>query len=140
MTEYAKPVPVPDEDTAPFWEAARRHELAFQRCDHCGTYAHPPVRFCRGCHDVTEPSFGFATITPRGRIVNWTVIHDAMVQGFAGDAPWVHALVSFDDQPGLTFAATLIDGVGDGLKLGAAVEVVFKDVSRDVTLPLFKLA
>ncbi|MFJ6569240.1 Zn-ribbon domain-containing OB-fold protein [Streptomyces sp. NPDC091292] len=140
MTEYAKPVPVPDEETAPFWEAARRHELAFQRCDHCGTYAHPPVSFCRGCHNVAEPSFHFAAVNPRGKILNWTVMRDAMVRGFTDDVPWVHALVSFDDQPSLTFTATLVDGVGDRLKLGAPVEMVFKDVSLGVTLPVFKLA
>lgn len=139
MGEYAKPIPVPDEETAPFWAAARRHELVFQRCDHCGNYAHPPVRFCCHCHNLAEPSFDFAPISPRGKVLNWTVMCDAMVQGFADEVPWVHVLVSFDDQPNLNFAATLVDGVCDNLKLGAPVEVIFRDVTNGVTLPLFRL-
>ena len=139
MTDYAKPVPVPDEVTRPFWEAARSHQLHFQRCTHCGTYAHPPTTFCHTCHDVTDPAFEFAPITPRARIVNWTVMYDAMVAGFAEQGPWVHALVAFDDQPDLTFTATLLDGVSDRLELGAPVEVVFDDVTDDVTLPMLRL-
>jgi uncharacterized protein len=140
MAEYAKPLPVPDEETAPFWAAARRHELVFQRCHYCGSYAHPPVQFCLHCHNVAEPRFDFAPVSPRGKILNWTIMRDAMVQGFAGDVPWVHALVSFDDQPGLTFAATLVDGPSDKLRVGAPVEVIFTDVTDGEALPFFRLA
>ncbi|MFF3574561.1 Zn-ribbon domain-containing OB-fold protein [Nocardia jiangxiensis] len=140
MGEYGKPIPCPDEDTAPFWEAARRHELAFQRCNHCGTYAHPPVAFCRHCHNVSHPSFEFAQISPRGKILNWTVMYDAMVQGFADEVPWVHALVSFDVQPTLNLTATLVDGDTHRLRLGAPVDIIFRDVAEGVTLPFFKLS
>lgn len=29
---YAKPIPIPSEESKPFWEACRRHEFRLQRC------------------------------------------------------------------------------------------------------------
>lgn len=139
MTNYTKPIPVPDDDTRGFWEAARKHDFAFQRCQHCGTYAHPPVAFCDHCHNVADPSFAFEAVSGRGKVVNWTVMYDAMVSGFENDVPWVHALVSIDEQPSLTFAATIEDGVSDRLRIGAPVEVVFRDVTDSISIPYFRL-
>lgn len=136
--EYQRPIPVPDETTAGFWEHARRHELAFQQCRHCGRFAHLPVAFCRGCHNLADPSFEFARVSGRGTVVNWTVIHDHMVAGFQDAGPLVHVLVQLVDQEDLYFPATLI-GDTSGLELGAAVEVVFRDVADGVTLPYFQL-
>jgi uncharacterized OB-fold protein len=137
--DYDRPIPVPDEATAPFWEAVAKHEMAFQRCQHCGRFAHLPVAFCRGCHNLDQPSFAFERVSGRGRVVNWTVIHDHMVAGFAGADPLVHVLVAMEEQDDLLFPATLI-GNTEGLRLNAPVEVVFRDVTDGVTLPYFQLA
>ena len=137
-TEYQRPIPVPDETTAPFWEAVARHELAFQRCRHCGRFHHLPVSFCRGCHNVEDPQFAFEPVSGRGTIVNWTVIHDHMVMGFQGEEPLVHVLVRFEEQDDLMFPATLV-GDTSGLRLDAPVEVVFREVTDGVTLPYFQL-
>jgi uncharacterized OB-fold protein len=135
---HDRPIPVPDEATAGFWEAVGRHEVAFQRCQHCGRYAHLPVAFCPGCHNLDDPSFAFERVSGRGKIVNWTVIIDHMVAGFAGSDPIVHVLVVLDEQDDLLFPATLI-GDTEGLRLGAPVEFVFRDVAEGVTLPYFQL-
>jgi uncharacterized OB-fold protein len=132
------PVPQADEMSAPFWVAAAQHRLTFQRCCHCGTFSHPPVDFCASCHRVDEPAFAYEEVSGRGRLVNWTVVHDAMVRGF-GPEPWVHALVELEDQEGLLYAATLVDGPDFPLTVGAMVEVVFKDVDAQVGLPQFRL-
>ncbi len=137
-SDYQRPIPVPDETTQPFWDAVARHEVAFQRCQHCGRFDHLPVSFCRGCHNVEDPQFAFEVVPGRGTIVNWTVIHDHMVMGFQGEDPLVHVLVRFDVQDDLFFPATLI-GDTSGLALDAPVEVVFQEVTPGVTLPYFQL-
>jgi uncharacterized OB-fold protein len=139
MSSYEKPLPVPDETTGEFWAQARKHRLVFQRCQHCGTYAHPPVDFCSACHNLTDPSFRFEEVGTRGRIVNWTVMHDKMVRGFEDDDPWVNVLVELDEQERLLFMATLEDGRVPGLVVGAPVEVAFRDVTDTVSLPCFRL-
>ena len=42
MTTVSRPVPVPDESSTPFWEAAARHVLTLARCARCGAFTHPP--------------------------------------------------------------------------------------------------
>src|SRR5262249_27512188 len=37
-----KPMPVPDQISQPFWEAAKARQLAVQRCQTCHYYNHPP--------------------------------------------------------------------------------------------------
>lgn len=136
---YDRPVPEPDEMTAGFWEQTLHDRLAIQRCQHCGTYAHPPVQFCRNCHNLDDPSFQFEPVSGRGVIVSWTVLHDQMVSGFETEPPWVNALVELEEQPGLEFLATLEDGPVPDLVLGAPVEVTFQHVTPHVSLPYFKL-
>lgn len=140
MTEYSKPLPIPDEMTAAFWENAREHRLVFQRCQHCRSFAHPPASFCSSCHNLDDPSFKFEEVSGRGRIINWTVLHDPMVAGFGKEPPWVNVLVEMEEQKRLLFVATLEDGPPAPIAVGAAVEVVFKDVTPSVTIPYFKLA
>ena len=139
LASYDKPLPVADDDSQGFWEGARNHRLAFQRCQHCGTFAHPPAAFCERCHNLAEPSFAFEAVSGRGRIVNWTIMRQAMVAGFEGDVPWVHALIEIDEQPGLLYACALEDGPSDLLKIGAPVQVTFHDVTPEVTIPYFML-
>jgi len=134
-----RPLPVPDDETKGFWEKAREHVLAIQRCDHCGNLAHPPVSFCSRCHRLDRPSFAFEPVSGRGRLVSWTVIDRSMVAGFEQDGPVTNALVRLDEQDDLLMMATLQPSE-EPLAIGRAVEVVFLDVSPDISLPLFQLA
>lgn len=138
MVVNQRPLPVPDDETRGFWEKAREHVLAIQRCDHCGHFAHPPVPFCSSCHRLDRPSFTFEPVSGRGRLVGWTVIDKSMVVGFEHDAPITNALVRLDEQDDLLMMATLLVS-GEPPAVGAAVEVVFEDVSPDVSLPMFHL-
>lgn len=137
MIEYSRPIPVPDDMTEGFWSAARNHQLAFQRCQHCQTYTHPPVLFCKNCCELDNPEFKFEPVSGLGRIVNWTVMHDAMVKGFV--APWVNVLVEFPEQRHLFYASILEDSISADIKIGARVQVVFNDINDDISLPCFKL-
>ena len=137
-SDSSAPTPVPSEQTRPFWQHAAAGRLAFQQCDHCGAFAHPPTDFCTHCHHVDRPSFTFTPVSGTGRIVNWTVIHDAVVPGFGPD-PWVHALVQLDEQADLLYAATLESSAGREPSLGARVRAVFRQVTPDVGIPTFVL-
>jgi len=137
MSEYLRPIPVPDENTERFWAAAREHKLSFQQCQHCLHFAHPPVLFCNHCNELDSPSFEFAPVGGIGTIVNWTVMHDAMVVGF--DPPWVNVMVEFPEQLNFFYVAILEDGPVPELRIGAEVEVVFTDINDEISLPCFRL-
>jgi hypothetical protein len=131
------PTPYPSELTRPFWEHAAAGRLAFQHCDHCGAFAHPPVDFCAHCHQVERPSFTFVAVSGTGHIVNWTVIHDAVVRGF-GPQPWIHALIRLEEQTDLLYAATL-ECADLEPSLGARVRTIFRQDTPGIGVPIFVL-
>ena len=52
MSDWSKvtrPIPVPNEWTKPFWDAAKRGALELQRCQQCGHFQHPPYATCVNC-------------------------------------------------------------------------------------------
>ena len=136
MAEYRKPVPVPDERSSAIWEAAREHRLVIQRCQGCGWYSHPPEAVCPNCRGI---EFAFDAVTGRGKIKSWNVMRHGFVDGFEEDIPYVNVIVELDEQRGLYLLATLVDGADARIAWEAPVEVVFDDVTPEVTLPKFRL-
>ena len=81
-------IPQPDEVSAPYWEAARRHELRIQRCGSCGAYQHPPAANCRSCQAT---DLRWTQIGGRGSVYSFIIDHRLMVPGF--DEPYVVAQI-----------------------------------------------
>ncbi len=48
---YAKPIPSVDEETKPFWDYAKKHELRMQKCKSCGQVYYPPSSMCPHCQN-----------------------------------------------------------------------------------------
>jgi uncharacterized OB-fold protein len=131
---YGKPIPVIDERSRPWWEAAKRHELLLQSCASCGHVAFPPAAICPDCHTA---NLEWLHASPRGVIWSWAVFHKSYFSGFAADIPYAVAIVELEDGPRVW---TQIVGVQNSdLRIGLAVEAVFDDVTDDVTLLKFKL-
>lgn len=135
-TSIPKPVPVPDEQSAGFWEAASNHVLAMQRCDACGFLSHPPVDICRQCLSP-DRSFHYEPVSGRATVRTWTVVRDAFLAGFAGDVPYILAEAELDEQGGLRLVLFLVDGTESEMRVGMPVETVFDDVAAGVSVPHF---
>jgi uncharacterized protein len=83
-----RPVPVPDEVSAPFWSAAAEHVLTVARCRRCGAFTVPPDVVCPHCHSA-DPAFEFTPVSGRGAVRSWTVVRQAFLPGFDADLPFV---------------------------------------------------
>ena len=135
MTTYAKPLPVPDPDTAPFWEACARHELMGQRCTQCGRFRWPPRALCPACHSWSSE---WVKLSGTGVIVSWVRVHHVTLKAFAEDAPYPVIEVEMDGTDrDVKLTSTLIDASPEQLQVGLRVRVAFDDVTPDVTLPKF---
>ncbi len=133
MSEYLKPIPVPSEDSQPFWAAAKKHELSLQRCGTCGSFRFPPAPVCPEC---TALGGEWTKLKGRGKIFSFVVFHRAFHKSFQKDVPYAVALVELEEGPRLI---TNIVGVAlDQVRCDLPVEVVFEDVSPECTLPKFK--
>jgi uncharacterized OB-fold protein len=131
-----RPLPVPDEASAPYWAAAARHILTVARCTQCGTLALPPDVVCTACGS-TDPRFEFTAVSGRGVVRSWTVVRQSFLPGF--EVPFVLVDVELVEQGGLRFVGRLFDSDECTLRLSAEVRVVFEDLTDEISVPAFEL-
>lgn len=139
MTAPQRPVPIPDDASAPYWAAAAGHVLTMARCSRCHRYTIPVGVPCPHCGD-TDPNFVFEPVSGRGTVRSWTVMHQSFVPGFDDDLPFVLVDVELDEQADLRTIGRLLDGPSVPLRLGDRVEGAFEDIAPGVAIPAFVLA
>jgi uncharacterized OB-fold protein len=133
-----RPVPAPDETTAPYWEAAAAHVLTVARCSRCRTFTIPVAVVCPHCQS-TDPAFVFEPVSGRGSIRSWTTVRQSFLPGFDDDLPFVLVDVELDEQTELRMIGRLLDGPDVSLQLGDRVTVAFEDLAQGVAIPAFVL-
>jgi uncharacterized OB-fold protein len=133
-----RPLPVPDEVSAPFWAAAAEHVLTVARCGRCGQLAMPPDVVCPHCH-ATEPNFAFTPVSGRGILRSWTVVRQALLPGFDEYLPFVLVDVELIEQTDLRLIGRLLDGIHADLHIGDPVAVAFEQLAPGVAVPGFEL-
>jgi len=129
-----RPLPLPNELTEGFWEAARDHRLAVQRCNTCGTYHHPPVPMCTNCR---SSDLAFADVSGRGRIVATTIVRASRIESMAGQS-LVLIGVELEEQEGLVLMANLVEAPAEEARVGLPVTVAFEEIGEGYLLPQFK--
>jgi len=127
-----KPVPVASPESELFWKAAKEHRLLIPRCHSCQKFWFPPSRLCPHC---LSDDTGWEAVSGRGKIYSFVVFHRVYHPGFAGEVPYVVAIVELDEGPRML---TNVVGVPiDQVRCNMPVEVVFDDVSSEVAVPKF---
>lgn len=139
MSPLSRPLPIPDEQSAKFWEAAARHVLTIARCFRCDAFTHPPDLTCTYCGSV-DPAFVFTAVSGSGTIKSWTIMRQSFLPGFNDDLPFVLVDVELDEQSDLRLIGRLLDGAHAPLRIGARVRTEFEDLSPSVAVPAFVLA
>lgn len=129
---YAKPLPLIDDDSRPFWEAARRHELLIHRCRLCGRHYFPASY----CHHCDADSMEWVRASGRGKVYTFTIYHTAPHPGFKEELPYAVAYVELDEGP--LFLTNIVGCRNEDIRVGMPVEVAFEDVTEEVTLPKFR--
>jgi hypothetical protein len=139
MAGYEKPLPVIREETKEFWEGCRRHELLIQRCKECQTYRFPPRPLCHQCQ---SGNVEWARSSGKGTLYSFTILQHAknspLYPVFTKEAPYAVILVELPDVGGLHMVSNILDCKLEDIKIGMPVEVVFDDVTEEITLPKFK--
>ena len=132
---YRKPLPRIDEESRGYWEALARHELYFQRCRDCGTKRFYPRAVCPVClSSATE----WVRASGRGTVYTFTVTHQNQAPGFRDALPYVLAVVELAE--GVRLMTNVVECAPDTVRVGMPVEVVFEDVTPEMTLPKFRPA
>jgi uncharacterized protein len=133
VTPYSKPLPQVTPEMRPFWEAARRRELVVQHCRSCGTPRFPARDICSRC---LSRDAEWVPVSGRGTVFSWAMMHQVYHPGFAGEVPYAVVVVALEE--GVRLVSNLVDCPAGDLRAGMPVEVVFDDVTPEVTLPKFR--
>ncbi|MFQ5416840.1 MAG: Zn-ribbon domain-containing OB-fold protein [Myxococcota bacterium] len=135
MSAVPRPLPCPDPDTRPFWDACRRHQLCLQRCSACEAFRFYPGPLCPSCG---SPESRWQRISGRGEVYSYVVVHRAAHPAFGGDVPYAVALVELEGTGGIRLPARVVECPPEAVRVGIAVEVCFEDASEQITLPVFR--
>jgi uncharacterized OB-fold protein len=130
-----RPLPQPTRDNAPFWDATRRGELRFQRCDACGRFRHYPRPTCPDC---LSTAFTWAPVSGRGTVFTWTVVRGPTLPAFEADLPYNVVDVLLEE--GIHFVSQVLDCAPEDIRAGMAVEAVLVPASDEITLVKFRRA
>jgi len=128
-----KPVPRLTPDNTPFWAGCREHRIMLPWCRVCDRPHWPPGPVCPFCFGT---ALTWQQASGQGTISSWVVVHKAWLPAFAADIPYNAVQVELEE--GVRLTGNLIGAPNAALKVGLAVEVVFDDVTPEVTLPRFR--
>jgi uncharacterized protein len=130
-----RPLPLADEASAGFWEAANAGRLDVQRCRQCRRWNHAPSLACPSCGSF---DLAYETVSGKGTLFSWTVLQEAPAPGFRHMLPLIVGVVELAEQEHLVLGANILEVRVDELKLGMPLEVVFEQVTDLCTLPQFR--
>ena len=138
----AKPVPVPDERSAPFFDGALEGKLMLRRCRACNTYMSPiagigaPVR--PRCVTCFSGDLEWAPAGGRATLYSFVIMHQLYDEAFATDIPYNIAVVETEE--GVRLTTQVVACPNDALVIGMELEVVFEQMSETVAVPKFRPA
>lgn len=125
-------VPVPDDESAGFWDGTAAGELRMQACTSCGRLRFPPRVMCPSCHSTARH---WQAVSGRGIVWSFVVPHSPLLPAYASLAPYNVIVVTLAEDPALRLVGNLVtrpDGpineVDPGtIEIGEPVHVVFSE-------------
>ncbi len=115
---HTPPQPLPDPDSAGFWEATSKGQLALCRCDACGLWMQPPLERCRKCNATTS----YQPISGHGEVHSFIVQHRPVTVGYLDNVPYAVAIIEFDEQKGLRLPGRIVDVPHGDIRVGMRVK------------------
>ena len=119
----------------PFWEATKRHELMIQRCKSCGEYQWYPRANCIHCGSM---DIEWVKVSGKGSVYSYTIIWQVIGNSplYNLEIPFAVGLIELDEGPRMY--ARIIGCEVTDVKVGMKVEVDFKDLTSEISIPVFR--
>jgi hypothetical protein len=127
-----RPSPEPTEMTAPFWTGGLSGELRLQKCADCGHIRYPISAICPQC---LSPESAWTAMSGRGTVQSYIVFERAYHEAWAGQVPYVVALIELAEGPVLI--SNVVGVEPSAVRVGQPVTVTFPRRSATAALPQF---
>ncbi len=131
VQQAARPLPQPDLDTEPFWEAAKQGKLMVQYDTTANKYRWPPVPYLASGAGF---NIEWREISGRGTIYSYTIVQPPAHPAF--EPPYVVAMIVAEESPDVRIVANIKNVEPEKLAIGMPVKVQFETV-EDMALPYF---
>jgi uncharacterized protein len=137
MADYTKPLPTPDPVTQPFWDSLKEHAVKLQKCGGCKQFIFYPRALCPSC---MSDDLAWTSISGRGVVHAFAIPHRHPNRVFTEGGPYVVALIELEEGVRMMSNLVEVDPTPEAVTVGMAVEIVYDDVTDEVTLPKFRPA
>jgi uncharacterized OB-fold protein len=128
-------LPTPDQETEPFWDGCKEGRFLLKHCNACGEDHFYPRPFCPKCWSTDVE---WKTARGTGTLYTYSVVRQNDLPPFPERVPYVAAIVELDEGPRVM--TNIEDDDIDAIEIGMRVHVAFRDISDDVTIPVFRRA
>ena len=118
-----KPMPVPTEISAPFWEGLKAERLLIQQCDQCSHWVFYPRRHCPACfaHELT-----WREVSGQATLYSFTLTRIPTLPDFADEMPQMLAVIELEQ--GVRINSNLVGLDESEVTIGMRLQPVFAEV------------
>lgn len=120
-------------DSAFFWQGTSAGELRIQVCNGCGAKRFPPGPACPDCGAFDR---GYEVASGSGTVFSYVVHRYPPMPG--KDLPIVIALIDLAE--GVRMVGEVADVSDDEIEIGMALQVDFRRIDDELTLPYWRRA
>ncbi len=132
MSDYKKPLPVIQPHSKAFWDGTKVGKLLVQQCQDCKAYMSYPRQYCTECW---SDNMGWKESSGKAIVFSFTVTYEGVEAMFKDELPIVLAWVDLPE--GVRMTTSFIDCDPADVEIGMEVEVAFKAVTDEITIPHF---
>jgi hypothetical protein len=132
---YRKPLPTPSPESRRYWDGCRNHELWLPFCRTCERFYFYPRDFCPTCFGW---DIEWRQVSGRGKVYTFGIQYRAWHPGWQDEIPYITALVELEEGPRLYTNIVGVEPDSMRVHCDMPVEVVFEDVTEEISLPKFK--
>ena len=123
-----RPVPVPDEASQPFFDAAAQGKLLIKYCPACNRYLAPAADLCDSCFGT---DLEWKEASGKGTVYSFIINHQVTHPGFANVVPYNVIVVELAEGPRLNGNYL---GPNDEIEVDMPVQVTFEQIG-EVSVP-----
>lgn len=128
-------LPTIDDETRPFWAAAKEGRLLLRSCRACGEVHHYPRSFCPTCwSDDVE----WIEASGRATLYTHSTVYMNDLPPFGERVPYVAAVVDLAEGPRMM--TEVIDCPTDELAVGMPLALTFRDLTDEISIAVFRPA
>ncbi len=132
---YEGPLPIRQPESDFYWERTRAHELWVRNCDSCKAPYFYPRDFCPSCG---SNQVSWLKCSGKGILHTFAIVERSPIPAFRDKVPFVVAIVELAEGPRLPTNLVGVAAVPNQITVGMEVEVVFEDLTEEITLPVFR--